>query len=154
MKRKTVRIAAPVDRNRPSDFLGVDVGEAQIGIARGSNLARIAQPLKTVPAAGAVNELKKLVSNGAVAGVVVGLPRNLNGNDTAQTGYVRNWTLAAKTKIGLPFYWQDEALTTREAAGKIQNSKTKNQTANEHSLAAAIILQDFLDSAAEARLKA
>lgn len=130
---------------KSEEFLGIDVGGVKIGIARGNTAARLAEPLKTVEAANSEAAIKNLVMEHAAAGVVVGLPRGLDGNETAQTKAVRDWAQSIKSQIDLPFYWQDEALTSR-AAGKLQTSNFKHQTDDEHSLAAAIILQDFLDS--------
>jgi putative Holliday junction resolvase len=140
-----------VDSHNNQEFLGVDVGSARIGIARGATAARLAEPLKTVPAAQALAELKKTAAQNGAAGIVVGLPRSLDGTETAQTELVRQWAELAKRELNLAFYWQDEALTS-QAAGKIQSSKIKHQTADEHSLAAAIILQDFLDTAESDRV--
>jgi putative Holliday junction resolvase len=77
--------------------LGVDVGSAKIGVARGSAMARIAQPLKTLSANSAIDELAALASQSGAEGIVVGLPRSLDGNETAQTSYVRNWAKLAHT---------------------------------------------------------
>jgi putative holliday junction resolvase len=131
-----------VDSHKHQEFLGVDVGAARVGIARGSSAARIAQPLKTVPAGQAIAELKNLAAAGPAAGIVVGLPRSLDGAETAQTELVRQWAESAKQDLNLPFYWQDEALTSHAAAS--QNPKTAGQGIDAE--AAAIILQDFLDS--------
>ena len=131
---------------KAEEFLGIDVGGAKIGIARGNTAARLPEPLKTVEAADSEAAIKNLVMEHAAAGIVVGLPRGLDGNETAQTKAVRDWAQSIKSQIDLPFYWQDEALTSRAAADRIQNSNFKAQTADEHSIAAAIILQDFLDS--------
>jgi putative Holliday junction resolvase len=119
------------------------VGSAKIGVARGSAMARIAQPLKTLSANSAIDELAALASQSGAEGIVVGLPRSLDGNETAQTSYVRNWAKLAHEHIKLPFYWQDEALTSKIAA---------NQH-NEHAAAAAIILQDFLDTPKSDRVR-
>ena len=125
--------------NTPEEFLGVDVGSARVGIARGSSLARLAEPLKTIDAKTALPELKVLAVKRQASGIVVGLPRNLEGQDTAQTQLVRSWVNEAKGQIPLPFFWQDEALTTVTA----ENSGVKNSSVDAQ--AAAIILQDFLD---------
>jgi len=135
------------------EFIAVDVGESRVGLARGSSLARIAEPLKTVAAKDALKELKAAIQALGATGVVVGLPRGLSGQETPQTRSVKSWAQKAKTEITLPFYWQDEALTSREAAAKLQNPKFKFQIADEHSLAAAIILQDFLDMPTEGRIR-
>jgi putative Holliday junction resolvase len=128
-----------VHRN-PQEFIGVDLGAKRVGIARGSSLARIAEPLKTVPAAGALQELAAIVKRYAASGVVVGLPRNLEGKDTGQTQAVRQWVDEAKKDISLPFFWQDEALTSVAADG-------------DDAVAASVILQDFLDTPEAQRVR-
>lgn len=125
-----------------NEYIGVDVGKARTGLARGSKLARLAEPLKTVPTEQAIAEIEKL-ANKNLAGVVVGLPRNLKGQDTEQTKWVRDWVDSAKQKINATFYWQDEALTSKLAEAKILAGGT---VSNVDSLAAQIILQDFFDS--------
>src|SRR5206468_289609 len=97
-----------VRHNHQQEFIAVDVGSQRVGIARGSSLARIAEPLKTVSAQEAIVELKKLETQ--IDGIVVGLPRGLDGQETAQTKMVRQWAHQAKAQINTPFYWQDEAL--------------------------------------------
>jgi putative Holliday junction resolvase len=124
------------------DYIGLDVGKARTGFARGSELAKLAEALKTVPTDQAIETLKELVKPG-VAGVVVGLPRNLRGEDTGQTAWVRQWVDKAKQEIQTVFYWQDEALTSKLAEAETIN---KGKIKDTDSLAARIILQDFLDS--------
>lgn len=121
-----------------SEFIGLDVGKARTGFARGNSAARLAQALSVVPTAAAVAELKKYEAEG-IAGVVVGLPRNLDNEETEQTKWVRRWVESAKQQVKATFYWQDEALSSKlaETAGGAEGSDA---------LAAQIILQDFLDS--------
>ena len=126
-----------------SQLLGLDVGHKRIGVARASSLAMLAEPLRTVPTDGALDKLKELVKEYNAATVVVGLPRNLQGDDTQQTAWVREWVDEAKKQIELPFYWQDEALTSAVAEAELQTHKHSHDV---DALAAAIILQDFLDS--------
>lgn len=131
-----------------TEFIAVDVGQARVGFARGSMVARLAEPLFSVPAGEALAKLSKLATELKAAGVVVGWPRNLAGKQTAQTKSVHKWALAAKAKIKLPFYIQDEALTSRLAQAEKRERSAKY---DEHALAAAIFLQDFLDSPEESR---
>ncbi|MEX1059166.1 MAG: Holliday junction resolvase RuvX [Candidatus Saccharimonadales bacterium] len=134
------------------EILGLDVGAIRTGIARASNVARLAEPLMSVPTKDAINTVRKYTSEHQVEAIVVGLPRNLSGEETKQTQWIREWTDKAKQKLATPAYWQDEALTSELAARKIQTSKFKHQNSDEHSLAAAIILQDFLDGAEADRM--
>ena len=128
-------------------ILGLDVGQKRTGIARGSSAARLAEPLMTVDTKDVFETLKKLIVELDVKTIVIGLPRNLNGQDTPQTEWIRHWTENAKTILGGTFYWQDEALTTETAKSGKPSSKGVDADA------AAIILQDFLNSAEEERVK-
>ena len=130
------------------EFLGLDIGSSRIGVARGSSAARLSEPLKTIPAKEAIDELAALVEKYKPAAIVVGLPRNLGGNETDQTDKVRQWVDEAKKSLNLPFYWQDEALTSHlaEVRGTAQNQSD--------AAAAAIILQDFLDASKDDRVEA
>ncbi len=137
-----------MDSHNIQEFLGVDVGQVRVGIARGSSAARLAQPLKTVPAAEALQELENLAKTYASQGIVVGLPRSLDGRETAQTKLVRDWAAQAKAQLKMPLYWQDEALTSHQA----KSQKPKAKSLGTDAEAAAMILQDFLDSAENDRV--
>lgn len=125
------------------EFIGLDVGKARTGFARGSGSARLAQPLETLPTGQALPYLERLIEELDAQGVVVGLPRNLEGEDTPQTDWVRQWVAKTKGDLTTTFYWQDEALTSKMAEAKRMAGK-KSYDAD--SLAASIILQDFLDT--------
>jgi putative Holliday junction resolvase len=95
----------------------------------------LAEPLSTVPSAKAIEEIKKLDPDL----IVVGLPRSLDGNETDQTAFVRRWADSAKQVINKPFFWQDEALTSRAA-------DSTDSKAGQDAVAASVLLQDFLDT--------
>jgi putative Holliday junction resolvase len=130
-------------------YLGLDVGLKRTGVARGSDAARLSEPLITVPTIEIVKKLKDLIEEYNVGAIVVGLPRNLQGNATQQTNWVRDWVNHVKQKIDLPFYWQDEVLSTRIAEAK---KLTYKKIQDVDALAAAIILQDFLDTPEASRM--
>ncbi|MEK7096120.1 MAG: Holliday junction resolvase RuvX [Patescibacteria group bacterium] len=122
------------------EILALDVGHKRVGIARASIEARLAEPLKTVKTAEAIEELRKIVKENGVKTIVAGLPRNLSGEDTQQTRWVRDFVAKAKSELGVTFYWQDEALTSHEA----MKHETRNMKHDVDAEAAAIILGDFL----------
>jgi len=122
------------------EILALDVGAKRVGIARASMQARLPEPLKTVKTEEAIEQLRKIVKENEVKMIVAGLPRNLSGEDTQQTRWVRDWVTKAKAELGLPFYWQDEALTSHVVESR--KSKVKNPDVDAE--AAAIILGDFL----------
>lgn len=125
------------------EYIGLDVGMARTGFARGSSIAKIAQPLFTVPTDSVVDKLKELIKTSHPVGLVIGLPRNLNGDDTNQTTWVREWVDNLKKHIDIPIYAQDEALTSKLAEAKRMDGLSEQST---DALAASIILQDFLES--------
>lgn len=121
--------------------LGLDVGSKRIGVARGTTLAKLATPLAVISVDGQeLTQLKRLVEQENAQTLVVGLPRGLEGQETAQTASVRDFGRVLAT-LGLPLYWQDEAGTTKQAQGEAHGNVN-----NVDALAAAIILQDYLDN--------
>lgn len=113
-------------------------------MARGTSVARLAAPLAVVTVDGKETEvIKQLIVQEDANRLVVGLPRNLNQEETEQTRKVKDYVKNKLTPLGLPVVWQDEAGSTVEA-GKSRGHKSKFSTDDAH--AAAIILQDYLDN--------
>jgi len=125
-----------------SEILGLDIGVKHTGIARASSIARLAQPLQTVSTDDTINTIQAFLGEHKLEAIVVGLPRNLKGQDTEQTAWIRGWVDDAKAKISTTFYWQDEALTSKQA----ELINKKHSIYDDHAISAAIILQNFLDS--------
>jgi putative holliday junction resolvase len=124
------------------EILALDVGAKRVGIARASLEARLAQPFKTIKTEEAIEQLQEIIKANDVTIIVAGLPRNLSSEDTTQTRWVRNWVAKAKAELKLPFYWQDEALTSQIA----ESRKSKVENLDVDAEAAAIILEDFLNT--------
>ena len=125
-------------------FLGIDYGTKRIGLATGDDAAKLASPLTTVGPAELAGVIER---EGPFAAVVVGLPRSLNGAETAQTLAVRRFTddvLWRKLRIEPVF--QDEAATSQVAEERLKEIGKPYDKADIDSEAAAIILQDYLDS--------
>jgi putative Holliday junction resolvase len=80
--------------------------------------------------------------------IVIGLPRRLNGDDNNQTPRVRILFELLAGETAIPITLQDERLTSHEAdewlARREHDWRKRKQQVD--AVAAAIILQDFLDS--------
>lgn len=129
-------------QTQPKQLIGLDVGQKRTGIARASSIARLAEPLATVETVQLPEKLREIIEQHRPEVIVVGLPRNLNSDDTEQTRWVRGFV--EELKIHFPdmsFRWQDEALTT-VAAGHEPHAKKPTEI---DARAASIILQDFLN---------
>lgn len=130
------------------EIIGLDLGQKRTGVARASTAARIPEPLFSVDTDQAIATVKNLTKGQDLEAIVVGLPRNLAGDDTDQTRWARKWVDEAKDALPGPLFWQDEALTTHHANVQLSNHKVKDIDA----VSAAIILKDFLDTPASKRV--
>ena len=126
-----------------SNLLALDVGERKIGVARAHHIARVADPLTTLPNNDSFNEkLIKIIKEYDVSLVVVGLPRGLEGQDTAQTEYVRKFMEALSLPVQYTF--QDEAVTSVNAEAQLKRAGKAYAKEDIDSMAASIILSDYL----------
>ena len=136
--------------------LGVDVGERRIGLALSDASAVLATPLRVLTVSrqvkqGAVAVAREIAvltgQEDGLARVVVGLPRSLDGTPHRQTTYVMGFVEALRRYTTLPVHLQDERLSSHEAESRLaQHEKSwRRRKVRLDAVAAAIILQDFLD---------
>lgn len=131
--------------NSSSTILALDVGGRRIGVAVANVIARIAHPLVTIgntPETPSV--LQQLIDEQQAVGLVVGLPRNLNGDETEQTRTVQAFVASLQEHITVPVYWQDEAVTSRKAEAELTDRGKPYVKGDIDALAATYILEDFL----------
>ena len=135
----------------PDSILALDFGDRRIGVAIASLVARLPRPLMTLQTDDDyMQSLTQIVKDEAVGALVVGLPRNLSGEDTAQTKLVREFAHQIE-KLGLPVHFQDEALTSQKAEAELKQRGPYNKE-DVDALAATYILEDFLNSHTEIKL--
>ena len=126
-------------------LIGLDVGEKRIGVAVADLGVRIAVPFTTITVDG--NELQaisELVIREDANTIVVGYPRNQQGEATAQTNYVENFARQLQD-IEAKVVFQDESLTSVVAEQRLMASKKPYTKGDIDAQAAAIILQDYLE---------
>jgi len=132
-------------------WLGVDFGRARHGVAVSDGAGILASPLMVVeaqPQPAAVAKLAELAVGYCAIGVVVGLPLGKNGEENDSTRAVRSFGGRLAQAAQLPVLYQDERYTTEETLERLRDcgagfAETK---ASKDSWAAALILQDYLDS--------
>lgn len=132
--------------------LGIDVGAVRVGVAMCDPDGILATPVETVPrdaANGAdVRRIAELVTEHDVVGVVLGLPRNLRGEDGPAAVSAREFAEALRAGLGVPVEFTDERMTTvvatRQLAGR--GVKGRRQRAVVDQQAAVAILQGWLDT--------
>lgn len=128
-------------------LLGLDVGEARIGLAMGDSAIRIASPwgiVEAQPEALAFVQLRDLIKRERVEQIVIGMPHLLRepGHETEQQRQIRAWAERFEKMIDVPCAFADETLSTALAA-RWQNER--QQKGKRDDLAAVAILQAYLD---------
>ena len=146
--------------------LGLDVGDKRTGVAISDPHGILATPLTVLASEdedAVIDEVLKLVEQYKAGRIVVGLPRRLNGELGEQAQKIRAFTekLSQHSKVDIQMW--DERLSTKAAerlmmeaggkGGKLR-SRAKRKTKSYNSsakatvdaMAAAFILQGFLDS--------
>jgi putative Holliday junction resolvase len=128
-----------------TSIIALDVGAARIGVALANTIARLASPLTTLPNNDAFfSALQQIIDEHQVSKLIVGLPRNLNGQNTEQTNYVEQFVSDLRVHTDLPIQLQDEAVTSKQAEAELQaRGKAYTKEAID-SLSATYILEDYL----------
>jgi putative holliday junction resolvase len=126
-------------------ILGLDIGDARIGLAIASPIAKLPQPIETIPNDGtAVPTLRAIIEREGITQLVVGVPRNLEGQETAQSEKIRLQTESLAAEIGLEPVFVDESLSSKRADEYQQ--KQKKNLHDQDSIAACFILDEYFVS--------
>jgi putative Holliday junction resolvase len=133
-------------------LLAVDWGEVRIGLALSDETQTLATPLETLVRRRGkrfpMPRFLQLVAEHAPSGVVVGLPLTGEGAEEESAGAARELAGAVADRSGLPVELWDERMSTARALAVIreQGGSTRGRKGDVDSLAAAVLLQHFLDA--------
>lgn len=127
--------------------LALDPGDSHIGTAISDELLMFAAPFKTIKPLELDQFLLDILASEPINTIVIGYPKTMRGTISPQTQ--KSIDLKDHLSIVFPqikFVLWDERLTSK-SAGQIKKAKNKTDKLHQHSIAAAIILQTFLDQA-------
>lgn len=133
-------------------LMGLDVGEARIGVALTDELGLIAMPLLTIDRrnrSADMERIRELVAEHRVAALVVGVPYQLDGTAGEQAEKALNFARRLGRRLeGIAVITWDERLTTREAERVLLegNVSRKGRQGVVDQLAATLILNSFLEA--------
>ena len=135
----------------PGRVLGLDLGDARIGVAISDDRRRIAVPLGTVRtgAPADVKAIADLVHGHGVTLVVIGHPLHLSGEAGERAHHAERFAEALDAFLEVPVVLQDERLSSVEADRALREagaSGRERRQAVDRS-AATVILQAWLDAA-------
>ncbi|MDO4686349.1 MAG: Holliday junction resolvase RuvX [Corynebacterium sp.] len=135
--------------------LGVDVGTVRIGVAVSDRNAVLATPVETVQRItrfkdrdqADIDRLVALAEEYEVVEVVVGLPRDLQGNGSQSVRHAKEIAFRIRRRTNLPVRMCDERLTTAVATRALQASGVNSRKGRSviDQAAAVEILQSWLD---------
>jgi putative Holliday junction resolvase len=129
--------------------LGIDPGDARIGVASSDPSGILATPVETVARGdGDLDRLAALIDELAAVRVYVGLPRSMSGGEGPSAGKVRAFARELSSRVQpVPVRLCDERLSTVTAEGQLraQGRKGKRRRAVVDQAAAVVILQGALE---------
>ncbi len=129
-------------------LLGFDYGTKRIGVAVGQVITRTVTPLTTLRNTNETPDwqaIGKLIAEWHPDKLVVGLPLHLDGTPQALTAKAQRFGNQLKGRYNLPVEMMDERLTSHEAESELAQRKGKRVKTDIDALAAALILQSWLD---------
>src|SRR5690349_8506093 len=107
-------------------ILALDVGRRRVGLAISDPSGTLARPLTTLSVTGStmlssvVAAIERLCSeDDGLARIVVGLPRHLDGTESAETRIVEQFVSALRKRTEVPVVTEDERLSSREAESRL-----------------------------------
>lgn len=135
---------------KSGSLMGLDLGTKTIGVAVSDQTRNIATPLETIKRQKFTEDVERLLMicrHRAVDGIVIGLPRNMNGSEgpRAQSTRAFAYNLTKKTNLQITFW--DERLSTVAAEKALLEADTTRKRRSEviDRVAAAYILQGALN---------
>ena len=135
----------------PGRVLGLDLGDARIGVAISDDRRRIAVPLGTLRmgAPADVKAIADLVHGHGVTLVVIGHPLHLSGEAGERAHHAERFAEALDAFLDVPVLLQDERLSSIEADRALREAgasgRERRRTVDRS--AATVILQAWLDAA-------
>jgi putative Holliday junction resolvase len=131
-------------------LIGLDLGEKTIGLAVSDTLRQVASPLRTLKRTKFgenAAQLMAIVAERAIGGIVLGLPRNMDGSEGPRAQSTRAFARNLAGLTDLPITFWDERLSTvaaERALLEADASRRRRAEVIDH-VAAAYILQGLLD---------
>ncbi len=128
--------------------LGLDIGDKRIGVALSDPDGILASPFTIIERSeetADVAAIVDIVKQKGVEQIIVGLPRSMDGSIGKQAEKVQAFTEELRRQTEVPAEFRDERLSTVSAKRLMREGKKGRGKAGDDAVAAAIILQAYLD---------
>lgn len=132
-------------------IMALDYGDTRIGIALSDLTQTIAggfENYKRTNLEADLNHIKNIIDTNNVKKIVIGLPLNMNGQDSNQSIKTREFAKTLNDKVNISTEFYDERLTSKLAekvliSANVSRAKRKDLI---DKMSATIILQNYLDT--------
>lgn len=123
-------------------YLGIDYGGKRTGVAFASGgVAVVKEVIESSSERDIIQRLEQIVVDESIDAIVVGLPTNMQGENTEMTNRVQAFVAHLAEAVELPVHTTDERLTSVMAEGLTREMRG----AQTDQVAAQILLQNYLD---------
>ena len=131
-------------------ILGIDYGDARIGIALSDELGILASPLQTYKSQSMrkdIDYIANISKENNCGKIVVGLPLNMNGTEGDRVSKTKSFGNVLEKVAGVPVVYKDERLTTVQVERVFEQANVKKDKRKQivDKTAAVLILQSYLD---------
>lgn len=130
--------------------IGLDLGDARIGVAASDDLGMLAHPVETLPATQGdpIGRILEIAAGRGASVIVVGMPRNMDGSHGPAAAKAREFIEKIRSRTPLQVVSWDERLTTVAAQRSLRESgrDARSQKKIIDQVAAQMILQGWLDA--------
>lgn len=119
------------------NYLGIDYGQKHIGLAQATS--PLAEPLELVSISEAPQKISEIITKNNISEIVIGLP------EEAKRTEVESFLNSLNIQ-GIKIHIVDETLTSHDARQSLAHTTQSRRRNSEHSVSAAILLQNWLDT--------
>ena len=131
-------------------YVGVDLGDKRIGLAKSDPLGLLASPVETLRRrshSADVDAIVRFASESGALEIVVGMPTSMSGETGPQAQRTADFVRSLSGQSHVPVRTQDERMSSVEAEAMLRaaGKRPSRDKASVDAAAAAIILQRFLD---------
>jgi putative holliday junction resolvase len=125
-------------------ILALDIGDVWTGTALSDALGMFAKPYQTTESKNLLSFLRDLFAKESIQKIIIGHPRTMKGTSSEQTKKVEESKLKLEQEFpNKTFILWDERLSSKRA-DLLKKAKTKEEKIKSHSVAAAFILESYL----------
>jgi putative Holliday junction resolvase len=131
--------------------LAIDLGEKRIGLAISDETRTIAAGYEVLTRKSRREDFERymeIIEQQNITLVVMGLPVTLNGEEGQRASWVRDYSTELMQNITVPLQFWDERFSTKQAQASLhaRGKRGKKMRERVDAVAAAFILQDYLDA--------